>query len=149
MSVETILKDLLDDRLILSEVYHSGHKINFGGKTSYIEVFKNPDVGETSNIIRAASYDGAKAGVGKNGDVYVWVDDILHSIMEKALGMEFVLRVDYTQGNPILFLAQGMTEAMWKKHSNAKLIDRLKSIFPDITSIEMVSKPFTVVHTYA
>jgi len=59
-----------------------------------------------------------------------------------------VLRFDYTKGNPILFLAQGMTEDDWKKHGDAKLIKRIKNIFQDITSIEMVSRPFTVVHTY-
>jgi len=148
MSVSSILKNLLNDRLILSEVFHSGHKLNFGGQSSYVEVFKNPDQGEINDVIRTASYDGVKSGVDKDGDIYVWIDDVLHSIMEKALGMEFTIRFDYTKGNPILFLAGGMTEKQWKEHADAKLIKRIKSIFPDINSIEMVSGPFSVVHTY-
>ena len=148
MSVQSILKNLLDDRLILSEVFHSGHKINFGGKSTYVEVFKNPDMSEMRDIVNAATYDGAKSGVDKDGNIYVWIDDILHAIMEKALNLNFVIRFDYTKGNPILFLAQGMTEKDWKDNADPKLVKRVQSIFPDITSIEMVSRPFSVVHSY-
>jgi hypothetical protein len=148
MSIKSILKHLLDDRLILSEVFHSGHKLNFGGKSSYIEVFKNPDMSEMDDIVNTATYDGAKAGVDKDGNVYVWIDDILHAIMEKALKLTFVIRFDYTKGNPVLFLAGSMTEKDWKDNADPKLVKRVKNIFPDITSIELVSKPFSVVHTY-
>ena len=148
MGIQKTLSALLNDRLILSEVYHSGHKINLGRNAPYVEVFKNPDMSEIDDVVDAAHYDGAKIGTDDKGDVYVWVDDVMHSIMEKALKMHFVLRFDYTKGNPILFLAQGMTEDDWEKHGDDKLIKRIKDIFQDITSIEMVSRPFTVVHTY-
>jgi hypothetical protein len=149
MTVATILHNLLTDRLILSEVFHSGHKIHFGNKDTYVEVYKNPDLGEVDNVIDAAEYDGVKAGVDAKGDVYIWVDDILHAIMEKALNLEFVLRFDYTKGNPILFTASGVTQAEWKKNATPELITRLKKIFPDIKTVEQVSQPFNTLHTFS
>jgi hypothetical protein len=148
MTVATILNDLLNDRLILSEVFHSGHKIHFGHKESYVEVYKNPDLGEVDNVVEAAEYDGAKIGVDSKGDVYVWVDDVLHAIMEKALQMEFVLRFDYTKNNPILFTASGVTATDWKKYSTPELTKRLKKIFPEIKTIEQVSRPFVTLYKY-
>jgi len=148
MAMQDILKSLLSDRLILSEVFHSGHKIAFGRSNPYVEVFKNPDMSELDDVIKSARYDGAKIGIDIKNDVYVWVDDIMHYIMEKALNINFLLRFDYTKGNSILFLSQGMTEKDWNEHSNNKLLSRLKNIFSDITSIEMVSRPFSIVHTY-
>jgi len=148
MTVANILHELLTDRLILSEVFHSGHKIHFGNKDTYVEVYKNPDLGEVDNVIDAAEYDGVKVGVDAKGDVYIWVDDILHAIMEKALKLEFVLRFDYTKGNPILFTASGVTQAEWKKYATPELIARLKRIFPDIKTVEQVSRPFVTLHTF-
>lgn len=148
MTVSTILYELLNDKLILSEAFHSGHKIHYGNQSTYVEVYKNPDLSEVNNVIRAATYDGAKIGIDSNNDVYIWVDDILHSVMERALEKEFILRFDYTHGNKILFMAQGMTEAIFKKHKSDILLTRLKQIFPAITTIEMVSRPFTTVYKY-
>lgn len=148
MTIATILKELLTDRLILSEVFHSGHKIHFGNKDSYVEVYKNPDLGEVDNVIDAAEYDGLKSGVDSKGDVYIWVDNILHAIMEKALRLEFVLRFDYTKGNMSLFTASGITQADWKKYATPELIVRLKKIFPDINKIEQVSRPFATLHEF-
>jgi hypothetical protein len=148
MTVATILHELLTDRLILSEVFHSGHKIHFGNKESYVEVYKNPDLGEVDNVIDAAEYDGLKAGVDTKGDVYIWVDNILHTIMEKALKLEWVLRFDYTKGNSILFTASGVTQVEWKKHATPELIARLKKIFPAIKSVEQVSRPFITLHEF-
>lgn len=148
MSIQSVLNELLTDKLILAEVFHSGHKIHYGNSSTYVEVYKNPDLSEVDNVIDAATYDGAKIGVDKNNDVYIWVDDILHSVMERSLEKQFVLRFDYTKGNPILFMPQGMVEADFKKHSTEKLLKRLKQIFPDIKTIEMVSRPFTTVFKY-
>lgn len=146
MGIESILKNLLDDKLILSEAYQTGHKIF----SDHIEVFKNPDMSEIRNVIKKASYDGAKVGTDEEGNVFVWTDDVLHSIMEKALGIRFTLKFDYTKGNQILFLAgDGDTEKQWKEHSGDLIIQRMRSIFPDIKSIEMVSHPFSVMHTYS
>lgn len=155
MSIKTLLDKLLKENIIISEVFHSGHEIRYGTQKDYVEVFKNPDMGEVDDVVRSANYDGAKIGVDKKENIYVWKDDIMHSIMQAALrhdnpkeNLKFVMRFDYTKNNPILFLSQGMTKEDFDKYGSKNVIDRLRESFPEIKSIEEVSRPFRTVYTF-
>lgn len=148
MSIKSVIDRLMKENITVDEVFQTGQKADYGYKSDYIEVFRNPDLGEVDEVIEAISFDGARIGVDTKGEVYVWVDDIPHSVIQKSVEREFVLRFDYTEGSPILFLAQGMTKNDFQKHGKEKLLKRLKEIFPKVTSIQMVSKPFDTVHLY-
>lgn len=141
MSLKSILDNLINETSLKQEFCKNE-------TPAYEEVFKNPDMGEVRDIINVGSYIDAKIGIDFDDNIFVWVNDIMHTIMEEAVEVKFKLKFNYTQGNSVLFLAKDISENQWREYSNNDLNNRLKNIFPKIITIRMVSNPFSIVQNY-
>jgi hypothetical protein len=115
------------------------------------EVYKNPNLSEIDELFKISMDDGIRMGIDHEGSVYCWPDSILHTDAERLLQKDFVLKLEYTKNrNKLVLSTADMTST---KEELLKLLDRpklakLKLIFPEINTIEMNRKPFTVLYNF-
>lgn len=106
-----------------------------------VEVYKNPTGRELMTLFRQSYDSGVRLGLDKQNNIYAWIEDILHSDIEKRFKLNFILRFEYTKGRSVLFLSSGETAKNFKKYTNEKLISKLKSTFPLVKKIETSTTP--------
>lgn len=128
----------------LTEMLYTADKIVSPYFKGYAEIFKNPTRKEVLEIMQAAQMDGVRFGVDRLGNIFAWDDSILHADMSRRLKKDWVVMLQYTMGSPTLYLSSGSDKKDWEKAGGDDLVDRFNRMLPMIHSIEMQTRPFSV-----
>jgi hypothetical protein len=133
------------NRYYFVESFYKGDNFIFDTYNGYAEIYLNPTHLELKTIAHDSYDHGIRFGIDAKGNMYAWIEDILHDYMEKYLKTSWKVRLEHTLGRDVLYLATGDNGKYWNEYGKPK-IDYFKEIMPTIKKIEMVSKPYTVMY---
>lgn len=135
-------------RIPLDEDFYKGLELNHSTYKGYVEVFRNPSKREVDSLYQDSYDNGVRIGVDDKNYIYVWIEDILHDIMQKQLGIKFKVRLEYTKNRPSLFLSSGENKNNFNKNIDKVTLKRLKLMFPNIKDIKESTGKFQTVYEY-
>jgi len=132
----------------LNEDFYKAMDVDSMHFKGYIEIYKNPSKTEVDGLYRESYADGVRMGIDSKNNIYVWIEDVLHDVMQRLINIKFTLRFEYTRGRPSLFLSSGESKDNFDAHINNVLLKRLKILYPNISDIKESTGKFRVVHKF-
>ncbi len=133
-------------KTFLNERFFKADNIKNSYYSGYVEIFTDPTPKELNSLYKDSYDNGVRIGINKN-KIYVWIEDVLHNLIQKRFGLKFDVRMEYTKNGDTLFLSSEETGKNFKK-LDKKIFNKLKTMFPNITKIDYSTSPFTTVYKY-
>ncbi len=99
-------------------------------KPGNVIIHKNPDACENINAIKCGAYKRARSSIDDDGNIYVWISEISHDKVSRAIEVKFVACFDYVNGDEIMYEINDR-----KIKLSEEMKERLKYLFPLIKSI--------------